>query len=982
MQEQDMLPLLPGTDYEVTMPPDINGLIAAAYSTLLQPRAAQPALSATCDIVSSNDYLEVQELPSIWDTSMLAAVEQHAPWLVDMVQMRACATAELQERLASQAASSITDMCMSDTLLGSCEALLAQYASMVPDFYLSDIQQHVSPDTSSGKQASGLPVVAIQRVMQLCSDQKTHGTHSRKQQRQQQATIRQADRHSNKHKRRKLGQEQQQQPQEQGQQHQSAHTGAVVTSHMQLTQEASDDCPAPLLNPMCMDNDNIVQTSQTSHHEYHDNTQHHPHDSQVEAAKQRTGVNMQVMAHGSMEAANNVAHSRQQAPLAAKGSDSQHDQQTTSSLSTHPNDSATQPPASPDTDTPSGDMSLSDMRRELPVCLPPQASQSLVDGLLTEVIGEAKQLLQQSFRADCSPWLTAELNSSCAHAKAGSRGHQTDAKLNTLESVCATGAKVGNGNRCLSLCAGLEDLLSKDMQYDDGDLALPVPILDDGFGSALQAESANDSWKELLLGCGYHKQPAAHLELYLDWSAMQPMPTLGSSSLARAKGVEVATSGARAVATAMQGAGRPFMSGGPVDGSDQGQIKGGADLDAWFHKNPVLHKCMTDDMVTLPQQSWQQGGLGAMQQQPADQVVGAGSRWKPVTSILRHMMLDHQQEATLLPGGLVPRKNLHAPQQHQFKESLPQVVEAALVATEHILHEAASARSVIAAEAAPAIPAAQLHKAATDVADMPCGHNTTPLATTHGKAVIDGEDTNIAAHTNASAPAAPAAPTDLQYFLQLQPDTGNAKAKAGDSSKMQPPAQQTASRRGATLVNEPMQSAAVTGTLTTGHYTTVQLPDTSYHVLEGQLPAEIVQILTRLKASKDAIIVNMHAPDVSLVDCEVWDPAPAEQLLSTFKSTPPTDAAGKLHAQLLTACWVVSETAKRLMNHGIAVAHLYLQYMLEKLPKVVAWCGTSADTLAAAYDLVERHLMEDHPKQSKLKRLLGTLKTKSAVRSA
>ena len=70
--------------------------------------------------------------------------------------------------------------------------------------------------------------------------------------------------------------------------------------------------------------------------------------------------------------------------------------------------------------------------------------------------------------------------------------------------------------------AGLEDILARDMQpVEDGIFTLPMVFFDEGAPGCHQVQSSADSWKEMLLACGYRKQPSAHLELYMDWSLLR-----------------------------------------------------------------------------------------------------------------------------------------------------------------------------------------------------------------------------------------------------------------------------------------------------------------------------------------------------------------------------------------------------------------------------------------------------------------------------
>ncbi|CAM6083204.1 unnamed protein product [Calypogeia fissa] len=73
----------------------------------------------------------------------------------------------------------------------------------------------------------------------------------------------------------------------------------------------------------------------------------------------------------------------------------------------------------------------------------------------------------------------------------------------------------------------------------------------------------------------------------------------------------------------------------------------------------------------------------------------------------------------------------------------------------------------------------------------------------------------------------------------------------------------------------------------------------------------------------------------------------------------------------LIALHVLRHTALNLCNYGIQVGHLYLENCFEKMQFLEGHIMSSRTELEEAYDLVEKGLVEDHPKLSYLDKLLG-----------
>jgi hypothetical protein len=91
-------------------------------------------------------------------------------------------------------------------------------------------------------------------------------------------------------------------------------------------------------------------------------------------------------------------------------------------------------------------------------------------------------------------------------------------------AAAAVSCTAGDSNNMGTLM--LESLLAADMQPEGGDLLLPVPLLpDDTAAAAFNNSSGSGStfFRQYLQGCGYKRQPTAHLELYFDWSVLQPL---------------------------------------------------------------------------------------------------------------------------------------------------------------------------------------------------------------------------------------------------------------------------------------------------------------------------------------------------------------------------------------------------------------------------------------------------------------------------
>jgi hypothetical protein len=200
----------------------------------------------------------------------------------------------------------------------------------------------------------------------------------------------------------------------------------------------------------------------------------------------------------------------------------------------------------------------------------------------------------------------------------------------------------------------LESLLAADMQLEGGDLLLPVPLLPDDTAAAAfnnSSGSASTFFRQYLQGCGYKRQPTAHLELYFDWSVLQPLlpgDSSGSSSsrcgggrtgLSTAKaGMQQAVDGGSAAAleqaakrsrTTTVTVGATAAGDGELAKSGSSSGDGGAyDAAAWLaacRKLPGMQQMQHELLEQQQQQGLQQSQMPAA---AAAGVAGGSSRFR------------------------------------------------------------------------------------------------------------------------------------------------------------------------------------------------------------------------------------------------------------------------------------------------------------------------------------------------------------------
>lgn len=580
-----------------------------------------------------------------------------------------------------------------------------------------------------------------------------------------------------------------------------------------------------------------------------------------------------------------------------------------------------------------------------------------------------------------------------------------------------------NDDPALLAASLLEQMVAADMQLgdDDSGLLLPVVLFPDiadwqhagapGGSSSTTGLSATcaSMCTDLQVQCGYKRQPTAHLELYFDWSLLQPQhqqhQLSSSNRLKRDSSGLFGTAGVK----------RLKMAAGCALAQGQGTQQ--QDPHAWLSAaldHPGL-KQLQQDLSRVQQTA---AGSGATTAAAAAQL--GDSTVQVAQSLSRQVFaayLLHPQHKPCAASKPVRPDQVAASTQGPATDQQGAQTHAA--AEEGVPPEVAAASAAWrlawdqeAKRAVPIQPGAAAAAVGSAVAAAPA-----PMSTVAAMATI-------------------AAPSDLDFFMQLQgaqqaqrakrrhssvaaqqlrPTTAVAVDAAAEAARTAAPAAQAVSLSPAGAVakrprvsgrqqEREQQRQSLAGDESAGRvggedlalheddtkrqqqrHTALATADLALNgvmraaaaqqvaaahaaeaaaaagptVLTVSVSEPILKLLLQLHGMRRSVLSAMQYPGPELVESLPWQDAAAQQQLLQLKAQQQERGQGpsaqqRQHSKQLVVLVLLSQTAACLLHYGIRVAHMFLQHGLQRLPSVVDACRPVVAALAAASDALER----------------------------
>ncbi|KAF8062810.1 hypothetical protein HT031_004140 [Scenedesmus sp. PABB004] len=565
---------------------------------------------------------------------------------------------------------------------------------------------------------------------------------------------------------------------------------------------------------------------------------------------------------------------------------------------------------------------------EVPVCLLDDGGPGLVDGALEAALATAQALLEAETvlapgdggsprggeRAPAcwdaswgdlpcddgsgSPWWASCAVRDAFGGAASPRGSQA--------AAAPDGA--GGGGAALGV-ALLEGLLAREMQPDDASgLLLPVPPFPGGGGGGLGADALGLSFgagggsffRELASGCaGYQREPTAHLELYCDWSVLQPLqaPSGGSG----AGGPDTAAwlrlcEGRPGLRVLSELLAAPASRGGAPGGRELAQAASVRVLQAALAAGAAPGRAA--------------GGAEAV----PPGVAAAAAAWR-----------REQAAAALLGGPAAPAAAAGAAAPNGAPPAAGPAAQSDLDFFVQLHHAAGSAPGGSGRAAKRRASAQQ----GAEPADEAAPGNGAPKRARGADSAGGGG----AGAAGAGGGAAEEASEARQHATAELAVTGAVRAGGAAGGPAAP--------AGHRQERDPGAAAASAGP----------------HVITAALPAPLLALLLRLQANRRALLRAMRAPGPSLTGCCLWDAGPVQAAVDAWHAAAaaaPLGPEDKGQARLVVGLLLLAQAAGCLLHHGVRVAHLFLSHSLARLPSLAEACAEGAAALSAAYARVER----------------------------
>lgn len=543
------------------------------------------------------------------------------------------------------------------------------------------------------------------------------------------------------------------------------------------------------------------------------------------------------------------------------------------------------------------------------------------------------------------------------------------------------------GQRVRSGAELLQQMVAADMQLGDdkhSHLQLPVvlfPDRDSGWSTHATDSTHGSICRELVTQCGYKRQPTAHLELYFDWSLLQPKQhqLWGSST----QGKRTSMLGSAAAKRLKGGDGGP--SAAPWHQQQQQQAAAaGWDPDAWLHT--LLH---ADGLQKLQQDLRKRvcvpGGSDSSQQLPP-------ASWFSRQALAGYLL---QPSTTPYTAG---------------EESVPAEVAAASAAWRRAVGEAAAATADAHAAAHAAVAAA----AAAAPSDLGffMSLQQQQQGGQRGKKRVSAAAKQGADKTSAAA-AAVGGEAGCQEALDSVPPvvaTKRARAsvqqEAADVAEQNQKQQELAAATADLALNGVLLRAAAADADGASDAAAV-----GPSVLQVELPASILRLLLQLDSMRQSVLASLDCPGPELVESLLWQDAAAQQMLLRHKAQQlkhqqetgqGPSAQQRQQNKALVVLVLLSQTAACLLHYGVRVAHMFLQHGLQRLPSVSDACRPALLALSAAAEALDQlpktpavptagasggsasnsssgRTAGEHPKLAVLKRLVLRLKSAQPV---
>jgi hypothetical protein len=591
----------------------------------------------------------------------------------------------------------------------------------------------------------------------------------------------------------------------------------------------------------------------------------------------------------------------------------------------------------------------------------------------------------------------------------------------------------------------LEQLVAADMQLGDerSSLMLPVVLFADSVSAWTSAASGDAAaagpslCAELRAQCGYKRQSTAHLELYFDWSLLQPQQQLYSSSCRkRDSSCLLGLLGAKRLKTA---AGEAIAA---VSLQEQGQQE--RDPLRWLlmlKQHPGLQQLQQDlskKQPTAPPAAAKTPGDGA----------GRASAAQLVQSLSRQVYAAYNLQQPCAPdtAGKAPAPAAadvaQPPAAHPDAkagsaiETVPAEVAAAAGAW-HLAQERSRSMPAVsgmhaetagaaAAGAAATLTARPLAAAAASDLDFFMhlqGQHTQrnkrrdtlvlqvpALGCKAGGPVgaqqMDQRDTAVPAVQQVSLSPAAAAPAKRARMSTMQQQQLNAQGvpKARADCQEQEDARQQRQQNAVLATADLALNGAMTGAAAQ-QMAEAAAAAAGPSVITVSVPGSILQLLLQLDSMRRSVLSAMQHPGPELVDSLLWDDSTAQQQLLQLKaqqqqqqqqqkSRQVPSAQQRQHNKQLVVLVLLSQTAACLVHYGVRVAHMFLQHGLQRLPSILEACRPALVALSTASDALEHlpatlaaagastGLMQsalipaarEHPKLARLKDLVLRLK--------
>jgi hypothetical protein len=134
-------------------------------------------------------------------------------------------------------------------------------------------------------------------------------------------------------------------------------------------------------------------------------------------------------------------------------------------------------------------------------------------------------------------------------------------------------------------------------------------------------------------------------------------------------------------------------------------------------------------------------------------------------------------------------------------------------------------------------------------------------------------------------------------------------------------------------------------------------------VVSSKVSSTILELLLQLDGMRRTVLSAMDCPGPALVELLLWQDAAAQQLLLQHKaqqqkqqqqSGQGPSMQQKQRNKQLAVVVLLSQTAACLLHYGIRVTHMFLQHGLQRLPSVCDACKPALAALSEASDAVEQ----------------------------